>query len=83
MGASMYHPIVASHRLGKYIPRVTKIYWRRRFLCRPCNVKGEQKISSYQIFLSNDAPEHHESSEQKILVLLHNMSLTARHGLVQ
>jgi hypothetical protein len=38
---SAYSLIVARQQLGKDLPAATKNYWRRRFLCGPCRIKGK------------------------------------------
>jgi hypothetical protein len=47
----VYPLIVATQRLAKHVPAATNNWWRRRFLCGPCRIKGKQAISSSRSFL--------------------------------
>jgi hypothetical protein len=38
---SVYPLVVARRRFGKHVPTTTRNYWRRRFLWRPCRIKGK------------------------------------------
>jgi hypothetical protein len=49
---SVYLVIVVKQQLGKDVPAAKKNFWKPRFVCGPCGVRGKWVISSSQNLLA-------------------------------